>query len=292
MELPSWASDVDLTRPSAGRVYDYLLGGSHNYGIDREMARQLLDVYPDIRRIARSNRSFLRRAVQYLAAAGIDQFLDIGSGIPTIGNVHALAQDINPAAVVAYVDVDPVSVSHSAAILAGNDRAIAIRADLRDPDAVLGSPQLRGLFDLNRPVAILMVAVLHFVPDADDPAGAIARYADAVPEGSYLAISHAVRRLDGIETVGGKEVMELYERNAATVWPRTRAELTGFFGGWELVEPGVVPVPHWHPESPDTVERDPERLRREFYAGVARKPSGHKASSHETSGPTPRAGSR
>jgi hypothetical protein len=271
VELPSWASDVDLTRPSAARVYDYLLGGSHNYGVDREMARQLLEFYPDLRRIARSNRSFLRRAVQYLLAAGIDQFLDIGSGIPTVGNVHEIAQRANPAARVAYVDLDPISVSHSRAILAGNDRAVAVRADLRDPDSVLGHPEVSGLFDRTRPVAILMVAVLHFVPDADDPAGAVARFAGAVAEGSYLAISHAMRYDQAPPTPGGREVMALYARNSAAVTTRSPDELALFFDGFELVEPGIVPVPLWQPESPTAVETDPDRLRREFYAGVGRK---------------------
>src|SRR3954462_10947171 len=192
MRRPSWvSSEVDLTRPSAARVYDFYLGGSHNLEVDRRMAREAISLWPDLPMIMQSNRAFLRRAVRYLAARGIAQFLDVGSGIPTVGNVHEVAQQANPQARVVYVDNDPVAVSHSRAILAGDERTAVVQGDLRESDDLFAHPIVAGMIDLHRPGAVLMVAVLHFLSDEDDPFGAVARMRDRLPPGSFLVLSHA-----------------------------------------------------------------------------------------------------
>ncbi len=249
-------------------MYDYYLGGCHNYAVDREMARQALAALPNLRKIAWANRAFLRRVVRYLCAAGVDQFLDLGSGIPTVGNVHEIAHLANPAARVAYVDVDAVAVSHSNALLAGSDRAVAVQADLRDPAAVLTHPEVRAVLDLDRPVAVLMLAVLHFIPDTDDPAGVVTGYADALPEGGYLAISHT-SRTEVPPSVGGLAVLDLYDRHSSSVLPRSREELLRFFARYELVDPGLVPIPLWRPDA-GRVTEDPEVLQRAFFGGLGR----------------------
>jgi SAM-dependent methyltransferase len=247
-ERLSWTpDDIDLDRPSPARVYDYYLGGSHNYAVDREMARQIVRLMPQTPRFARANRSFLRRAVEYLVAAGVRQFLDIGSGIPTAGNVHEIAQRTAPDARVAYVDIDPIAVAHSRAILAGNDRVAVVGEDLRTPERVLSDPELLRVLDLDQPVAILMISLLHFVPDSDDPAGVIARYRDAVAAGSYLALSHIQRIPD--PPADGLETLAIYERIGAPLAPRSAAELAAFFTGFDLVEPGLVALQDWHPET-------------------------------------------
>ncbi|WP_229795368.1 SAM-dependent methyltransferase, partial [Saccharothrix coeruleofusca] len=203
---------------------------------------------PGMAGAARANRSFLRRAVRYLLAQGIDQFLDLGSGIPTVGNVHEIADQAR----VVYVDVEPVAVAHSTALLQGNPRALAVQADLRDPASVLEHPQVRELLDFERPIGVLMVAVLHFVQDADDPAGAVARYREALAPGSYLVISHG--SLEGVQVEGHADtarVQDVYKRTDSPLVLRSRAEVVPFFDGWDLVEPGVVMLPEWHPDGDD-----------------------------------------
>jgi hypothetical protein len=268
VERPEWAPiGIDLDRPSAARVYDFYLGGFHNFAADREMGRQAVQMWPDLPEIMRSNRGFLRRAVEFLVDAGVRQFLDLGSGIPTVGNVHEVAQRLAPDSRVVYVDNDPVAVEHSQAILAGDDGTVVVQADLRDPDAVLGDPAVRTLLDLNRPIAVLMVAVLHFVPDDADPAGLVARFRDAVAPGSYLALSHATT---GERADRAAEHRGLYQRTATPMTMRTREQVEHLFDGWELVQPGLVHLPQWRPEpgtpSPDRPERMPG------LAGVGRKP--------------------
>jgi hypothetical protein len=188
---PDWVpEDVDWRKPSPARVYDAQLGGAHNFEVDREVARQVAKVMPELPALLRANRSFLRRSVRFLIEAGITQFLDLGSGIPTVGNVHEVAQAIDPACRVAYVDIDRVAVAHGRRLLAGNPNAVARRGDLRLPETVLADPAVRATLDFGRPVAMLMVAVLHFVADADRPAEIVRRLlAEAVP-GSYLVLSH------------------------------------------------------------------------------------------------------
>jgi hypothetical protein len=255
MERPEWAPDkLDLDRPSAARMYDYYLGGSHNFAADRELARQVLSVFPDGQAMAQANRAFLFRAVRFAAGCGVRQFLDLGSGIPTAGNVHEVAQAVVEAPRVVYVDVDPVAVAHSEAILAGNASAGAVLADLRDPDAVLSSPVTRRMLDFGRPMALLMVAVLHFVSDADDPAGIVAAYRRAMPPGSLVVIAHGTADSRPGES---DRLVRLYRDTGYPMTLRTRAEVEGLFAGCDLVEPGVVWVPQWHPDWPDEVGVDP-----------------------------------
>src|SRR5689334_8693366 len=191
MDSDGGARGADFERPNVARMYDYFLGGSHNFAVDRKAAAAVLAAVPGIRALARQNRNFLRRAVQYLAHQGVRQFLDLGSGIPTVGNVHEIAQRDAPGSRVVYVDIEPVAVSHSRTLLEDNPDTAVAQLDLRRPDQVLDSPEVRDLLDLTRPVAVLAVAVLHFLPDSDDPAGVLARYRDAVAPGSRLVVSHA-----------------------------------------------------------------------------------------------------
>jgi len=267
MRRPSWvSSEVDLTRPSAARVYDYYLGGSHNLEVDRRMAREAISLWPDLPMIMQSNRAFLRRAVRYAAAQGITQFLDVGSGIPTAGNVHEIAQQANPQARVVYVDNDPVAVSHSRAILAGDERTVVVHADLREADGLLTDPLVAGTIDLDRPVAVLMVAVLHFVPDADDPFGAVSQVRARLARGSYLVLSHA--SAEGRPEVAGSH-RDLYRRTSTPMTMRSRAEIVRFFDGFELVDPGLVWLPLWRPDRADRADLPPERTT--GFAGVGRK---------------------
>ncbi|SDL64551.1 S-adenosyl methyltransferase [Lentzea albidocapillata subsp. violacea] len=245
MERPDWAPpEVDIEKPSIARVYDYWVGGTHNFAADREVAKAIADKNPLLPRTLRSNRAFLRRAVRELTALGVDQFLDIGSGIPTRGNVHEIAQEGNPDSRVVYVDIDPVAAAHGRAILAGDPRSAAILGDLRKPHDVLAAPETTALLDFSRPVGLIMAAVLHFVPDSDDPAGLLRAFADRLAPGSYVVISHA-----GMENKPKPEDVpassQTYLRNVSEVYWRDTAEVTALVDGLDLLEPGVVPVPLW-----------------------------------------------
>ncbi|MFI5844397.1 SAM-dependent methyltransferase [Catenuloplanes sp. NPDC051500] len=267
-ERPVWAPDeVDLTKPSVARVYDYYLGGSHNFAVDRAFAATVLEAMPDLPRHAQENRAFLRRAVRALVAEGIDQFVDLGSGIPTVGNVHEVAQALNPDARIAYVDWDPVALAHSRAILAGNPNATVVAGDLRKPAELLAEPALAAAVDLARPFAILLVSVLHFVPDDDKPEEIVATLADSAPPGSYLVISHASNDRSGQPDQAGK-AEALYNRTTSPFRMRDRTEIAALFGGLELVEPGVVQMPLWRPDSPEDVA--PDATTYPGFAGVAR----------------------
>jgi hypothetical protein len=245
------------------RVYDFFLGGSHHFEVDRQMAARMLEMAPDTAEVMRSNRSFLRRVVRFMAAEGITQYLDIGSGIPTVGNVHEIAQQADPSARIIYVDRDPVAVAHSRFMLADNPNADIVAADLVHPDAILGAPETQRLLDFSRPVGLVCMAVLHFVPDSDDPYTPMARLRDALAPGSFLAISHGVPGRPETD-----EVRSLYQR-ASGISFRHPDEIRRFFGDFELVEPGLVVPPRWRPESPDTVDSDPDRTP--GVGGVARK---------------------
>jgi S-adenosyl methyltransferase len=268
MTRPDWVPEgIDTAKPSTARIYDYWLGGTHNFAVDREVARAVSAAMPDTALMMQANRAFLRRAVRYLIGQGVRQFLDLGSGIPTLGNVHEVAQKSAPEARVVYVDIDPVAVAHSRHILAGNDNAAVVQADLRGVEQILADPQVRGTLDLDRPVAVLMLAVLHFVPDSDDPPGIVARFGDALVPGSYLALSHGTQehmRRDAAE-VGRDQ----FTRTATPFVDRTRAQTTALFHGFDLVEPGVVWSVEWRPEHPDEVGESPERCA--TYVGVGRK---------------------
>jgi hypothetical protein len=251
VERPNWApGDIDLERPSVARVYDYLLGGAHNFAADRAVAQKTLEVMPDVRTGALQHRAFLRRAVRYLLGRGVRQFLDLGSGIPTVGNVHEIAQAVDPAAKVVYVDLDSVAVAHSRSLLDGNERVRVLQADVRDPVTVFASPEVNDLLDLNEPIAVLMVAVLHFVSDDENPQGILAGYRDRLAPGSFLALSQAGYEADE-ETPAMRAARSVYERSVTRTTLRNGAEFTKLFAGFDLVEPGVVRLPQWHAEGPD-----------------------------------------
>jgi hypothetical protein len=269
---PSWApEEIDIDRPNPARIYNYHLGGMHNFAADRQAAEQIAAIMPELPLIMRANRKFLLRAVRLLVEAGVRQFLDLGSGIPTQGNVHEIAQDAAPGARVVYVDVDPVAVAHSKALLAGNDTAAAVQADLRDAPAVLAAPEVGRLIDFTQPVGILMVAVLHFVPDRDDPHGIVARYRDAVVPGSYLVISHAAASEDEHAPAGADAATAAYSRSVTEATLRTRAQVTSLFDGFDLVGPGVVYVNEWRPETAAQAKGEPsQRLAQLVGAGRKR----------------------
>jgi SAM-dependent methyltransferase len=250
-------------------MYDYYLGGFHNFQADRDAAQAAEAAYPGTTASARLNRDFLRRAVRYCMEQGIDQFLDLGSGVPTVGNVHEIAQRVNPAARVAYVDIEPVAVKTSELLLAHNPTATVIQADLRDHTEILTNPRIRGLIDFDRPVGVLMVSVLHFVPDADDPAGIVAAYRDALAPGGYLVLSHAGVRGDEDER---GDLLSVYSRSTSPLTLRRREEVAPFFAGLELVEPGLCQIFDWRPEGTDAyAERWRDRL--DFTCGIGRKPA-------------------
>jgi len=254
VERPNWApGDIDLERPSVARVYDYWLGGAHNFAVDRAAAQKTLEHLPELRNIVLNHRAFLRRAVRYLLGQGVRQFLDLGSGIPTVGNVHEIAQGTDPAARIVYVDVDPVAVAHSRALLSGNDRVSVLQADVRDAKNVLTSAEVGEQLDFDEPIGVLMIALLHFVSDEDDPVGIIGGYRDRLAPGSFLAVSHAGYEADE-ETGAYRAARANYDRSVTRMTYRNKAEFTRLFEGFELVEPGVARLPAWHPESPDDLE--------------------------------------
>ncbi|MGH3510759.1 MAG: SAM-dependent methyltransferase [Pseudonocardiaceae bacterium] len=267
MERSSWASDdVDIEHASPARVYDYYLGGSHNFAVDRQMARQAIELWPELPLIMQANRAFLRRSVRYLVGQGITQFLDIGSGIPTEGNVHEVAQTAAPEARVVYVDVDPVAAAHSRAILAGNQYADVVQADLRDVTAIFDNPRARRLLDPTQPIGVLMVAMLHFVPDEAGPASIVGQYRKMMPLGSHLVLSHATH--EGRPDQAGSHT-DLYRRAGAPLTMRSRLQVETLFDGFDLVAPGVVFLPLWRPDSPADVDDHPERFT--GFAAVGRR---------------------
>ncbi len=237
-------AEPDQANPA--RVYDLLLGGSHHFASDRAFAAQVRTTWPQAAQTMRANRAFLGRATRYLAAeAGIRQFLDIGSGLPTTGNVHEVAQQIAPDARVVYVDNDPVAVQHSRVVLAGTSSAVAIQADLRRPHEILAHPELRDLLDLTRPVGLLLVAVLHFIPDEQDPATLVAWLRDELPPGSYLVITHATGDGHGAEVASAGET---YARSMPSFQLRSHTRIREFFGDFHLIDPGLVFLPDWRPD--------------------------------------------
>jgi S-adenosyl methyltransferase len=258
----------DPAIPSTARMYDYYLGGKDNYPADREAAEEVIARMPPgvIMTAARQNRMFLGRAVRYLAEQGVRQFLDIGTGLPTMGNVHEVAQGVAPGCRVGYVDHDPVVLAHGRDMLASVSGATIIGHDLRQPDAILADHELRDLLDFGQPVAVLLVAVLHFIKDAEDPRGIVTRLMDAMAPGSYLVISHATadsfRELD--------DAIEAYSTASSSMHNRTRAEVEALFTGLDLVEPGVVWLSQWHPDAGTGLADEPGRSL--CWCGVARKP--------------------
>jgi S-adenosyl methyltransferase len=264
---PDWVPPgVDTGKANIARVYDYWLGGSHNFRVDQDAARAMIAIEPNTRAIMRANRAFLGRAVRFLAAgAGIRQFLDIGSGIPTEQNVHQVAQDAAPGARVVYVDNDEVAVAHSRLMLDDNPDAAVVQADLREPAKILADPATQ-LLDFTRPVGLLLVAVLHFIPDAGNPGQLIATLRGALAPGSYLVICHACQ--DTAPEFAAQGAAAYGSRVAGQMCMRTSGEIARFFDGFTLVEPGLVWLPEWRPAPGDDIPDDP----RTFWCrvGVAR----------------------
>ncbi|WP_030160014.1 SAM-dependent methyltransferase [Streptomyces sp. NRRL S-244] len=275
MERPAWAPPgIDISVPSVSRIYDYYLGGSHNFEVDRQAARRAMEFLPGLPKIMQANRAFMRRAVRYAVAQGVTQFLDIGSGIPTFGNVHEIAQAASPDARVVYVDHDPVAVAHSRAVLAGEESTGIVAADLRKPQDILAAPEVSQLLDLERPVALLLVAVLHFLEDSDDPYAAVAELRDALAPGSLLVLTHA--SYEGIplsqEVAAGTVGVYRDIRNPLVM--RSGEQIGRFFDGFELIEPGVVSMPLWQPEGtedPEGGETPEDPYAFSGFGGVGRK---------------------
>ncbi|HET9141148.1 SAM-dependent methyltransferase [Actinophytocola sp.] len=267
-ERPSWAPQhIDVDTPNAARVYDYFLGGGCNFEQDRLFAERFLEIVPNVDRSFRANRAFLRRAVQFCVDAGIRQFLDIGSGIPTVGNVHEIAQRMAPECRVVYVDNEPIAVAHSEAILADNANAAVLHADLSDPDTILDSAPVARLLDFDQPMALLMVAVLHFVPDSADPRASVARYLRPLASNSHFVVSHG--SVAGMaEVPAGAE--RHYDDTTTPFISRTPAQVMELMAGTELVEPGLVWVPQWRPEMDQDVGEHPEQIG--IMGAVGRKP--------------------
>ncbi|WP_344537579.1 SAM-dependent methyltransferase [Actinomadura fulvescens] len=257
---------VDLNVPNVARMYDYYLGGKDNYAADRALADQVLRVAPQTPALAQENRAFLQRAVRHLAGpAGIGQFVDIGAGLPTLENTHEVAQRTAPGAHVVYVDNDPVVLAHGRALLQGAAGTRVIQGDLRRPDEILGSPELTGLIDLARPVAILLVSVLHCVRDEEDPWKIVAWLRDTMAPGSHLVISHITAADHAENAEAGADV---YRRASTDMTLRTHSAIRRFFDGFELLEPGLVRLTEWRPPEGVTPRQD---LPTWFFCGVGRK---------------------
>jgi hypothetical protein len=260
---------IDTGVAHSARVYDYVLGGKDNYQVDREAAEQMLNGWPSLRTSMRENRKFMHRAVQYAAEQGLDQFLDIGTGIPTSPNLHEVAQAVIPSARVLYVDKDPIVFVHAAARLTGTPegRIAYLRADMLEPESVFGSPELAGTLDLGRPVALSLIAVLQFVLDKEEAYGLVRGYLDRLAPGSLLALTTVTTNTDP-EDAG--TVTQEYTKRGIPVRDSTRADVEPFFTGLEMVDPGITLIHRWRPEpGTEGKVRDSEVG---MYAGVARKP--------------------
>ena len=260
---------IDTTTAHSARLYDYLLGGKDNYPPDREAAERLMEVMPSAQVMAQQNRLFMRRLTRYLATEQrISQFLDIGTGIPTSPNLHEIAQEIDPAARVVYADNDPIVLAHAHARLtsASHGRVAYIHADMRDTDSIATAPELTATLDLSRPVALSILATLHFIPDDDQAYGLVRRYMLLLPPGSFLALSMGTA---DYAPQGNGLAGSVSGAHGIPVRSRTRAEVSAFFDGLELIEPGVVPVHQWRPDADAAEVRDAEVT---LYCGVARKP--------------------
>ncbi|TDC86722.1 SAM-dependent methyltransferase [Actinomadura sp. 7K507] len=248
-------------------MYDYLLGGKDNYAADREAVDEVIRHAPDTPFLARENRAFLRRAVRWLAESGIRQFIDIGSGLPTQGNVHEIVHQVAPDARVVYVDREPVVLAHGRALLASTPEVTVIQGDARRPGDILNDPELNRLIDFDRPVAVLMLAVLHFIGDEDDPPGIVARFRDAMAPGSHLVVSHVTGDFDADSRV--RDAGAVYEKATYQITLRSRAYVARLFDGFEFVEPGLTTLSMWRPDLGAIV---PPRADRQWcYAGVGRR---------------------
>ncbi|MFJ9711560.1 SAM-dependent methyltransferase [Streptomyces sp. NPDC101234] len=257
--------EIDTSKPHPARIYDYLLGGKDNYEVDRKAGDQLGTLAPEVYASVKANRAFLHRAVRFVVENGVRQILDVGTGLPTSPNVHEVAQAVAPDVRVAYVDNDPIVKAHADALLNRAGTTSIILADLRDPQSILDHPEVRRVIDFGRPVALFLVAILHFIPDTDEPERIVATLRDALPDGSFLVLSHATSDFVGDRT----EAQAVYNNATATMNLRSRDRVERFFEGFDLVEPGVLQVPFWRPDA--TPPAGSEELG--FYCGVAVKKS-------------------
>ena len=262
-------SKIDTSAPHPARRYNYFLGGKDNFAADRESGEELARAFPGVRESALANRAALQRIVRYLAAeAGVRQFLDIGTGLPTANNTHEVAQAVAPASRIVYVDNDPLVLTHARALLTSSDEGSTayIEADIRDPDAILNSAAIRDALDFSQPVAIMLIAVLHFIQDDDAVDAIVRRLADTLPTGSYLAVTHTTWDFLAPEVLA--QVRAMTDAGRVDAWARPREKIQGFFAGFDIVEPGVVPTTRWRPD-PDTVPYDLRNVA--AWAGVGRK---------------------
>ncbi|WP_328404609.1 SAM-dependent methyltransferase [Nocardia sp. NBC_00403] len=269
MDSESTAARIDVTKPHPARRYDYWLGGNDNYPADRESADAVAEAFPTVRLAALENRNFLRRAVGYLAEAGIRQFLDIGAGLPTAGNVHEIAQGIAPESRIVYVDNDPIVLMHANTLLNSSPEGATayLDADLRDPERILTHPELTRVLDLNKPVALMLVAIMHFITDDKGPYDLVRQLCDALPSGSYLVMTHATS--DHLTAEDLAETKEANQRSGVPFQLRSTAEFTRFFTGYELVSPGITSVMTWRPE---TWRAHPRAEAVSMLCGMARIP--------------------
>ena len=256
--------------PHPVRMYDYMLGGKDNFEADRKAAEELMAISPAARAGVQDNRDFLSRAVRHLSELGVTQFLDIGAGLPSHGNVHEIAQAVHPTARVVYVDNDPMVMAHARALRTSTSpegKVAHVETDVRDPEAILSHPGLRATLDFDRPIALLLLAMLSFVQDADEPHKLVRHLLDALPSGSYLVLSHLCSDL--IPPPAVQAITDVYAKTSAPITIRSRTEILQFFDGTELIEPGLVKVFLWHPEEHE--HRGPDDITG-LYAGVGRKP--------------------
>jgi hypothetical protein len=267
--VPEWVVDgSNLSRPSIARMYDFLMGGTRHVEADRDVARDAVAAAPMIKLTIWENRKLIKRVVRELVAAGITQILDVGSGIPARGSVHAVAHAIDPAVKVVYVDIDPVAAARGAELLADKPHCTAIQGDLTKPESILGHPELTSHLDLTRPVALLFFCVLHFL-DKGEVSAALDAYREALAPGSYLAISNGTDEIDD----RGTAISQVYARSYGHMSLRTKDELRLLFGGFEMLEPGIVLLPDWRPDSSPLSSRLGARgAPVNCYAGVAVKP--------------------
>jgi hypothetical protein len=266
-DLDDWRTTFRPDIPSPARIYDYLLGGKDNYPADRQAGEEIAAHLPNIRQAFGWNRTFLRRTVNFLVHdAGIRQLIDIGAGLPVAGNVHDVATQADPATRIVYVDNDPVVLAHGRNMLHGVPNAVMLEHDLRAPAEILADPELRRLIDFAEPVAILLFAVLHFISDADDPAAIIAELLAPFPSGSYVALSHATA--DGNPAIN--DAAKVYDAATTQAHVRRRDDVLALTRGLDLVEPGIVWIPQWHPEPDAEMPSRPGEFY--CYAMVARKP--------------------
>jgi hypothetical protein len=259
------APEIDTSRPSVARIYDAILGGKDNFAADRAVAELAHKAFPDGGRAAFINRELLGRAVRYMVEQGITQFLDLGSGLPTVQNTHQIAQAADPSARVVYIDNDPIVLAHGRALLAENSSTTVVTADLREPAQVWSLPEVNGFLDLSKPVGLILNAVIHHVLDEEDPYGIVGRYQELLAPGSYLLLTHFSN-----SSQEARALEEVLLRTLGRGQLRSRAEITRFFDGLDIVEPGVTYLPEWHPDEPVPATYGISELL--YIGGLGRKP--------------------